>query len=154
MRGVDVLAVGEDLVERRAREGGAEFLLRHLAERFVVAVEEPEEVGVEGLVGGDELAEDEGFEEPGGVREVPLDGRGFRAGLHHQVFRRERAAEVHGCGADGPEAREQRGGCGVLGDMQNLLAFKGQPRFDAGHGAHVALIHGCCASCMDRLMNW
>ena len=29
--GVDVTSVGEDLVERRAGEGGAEFLLRHLA---------------------------------------------------------------------------------------------------------------------------
>ncbi len=84
--GVDVGAVGEDGVERRAGEGGAEFFLGHVAEGVVVAVEEPVEVGVEGLVGGDELAEDEGLEEPAGVGEVPFDGAGLGAGLDHQVF--------------------------------------------------------------------
>ena len=84
--GVDVGAVGEDGVEGRAGEGGAEFLLGHVAEGVVVAVEEPVEVGVEGLVGGDELAEDEGLEEPAGVGEVPFDGPGLGAGLDHQVF--------------------------------------------------------------------
>ena len=79
-------AVGEDGFERRAGEGGAEFFLRHLAERVVVAVEEPAEVGVEGLVVGDELGEDEGLEEPAGVGEVPFDGAGFGAGLDHEVF--------------------------------------------------------------------
>ena len=84
---VDVAAVGEDLVEGRTGERGAEFLFRHLAEGAVVGIEEPAEVGVEGLVAGDELGEDEGLEEPRGVREMPLDGRSFGAGLDHHVFR-------------------------------------------------------------------
>ncbi len=84
--GVDVGAVGEDVVEGRAGEGGAELLLGHVAEGVVVAVEEPVEVGVEGLVGGDELAEDEGLEEPAGVGEVPFDWAGLGTGLDHQVF--------------------------------------------------------------------
>ena len=45
---------------------------------------------MEVLVVGDELAEDEGLEEPGGVGEVPLDGAGLGAGLDHEVFGRER----------------------------------------------------------------
>ena len=89
-RGIDVGAVGEDGVEGRTGEGGAELLLGHVAEGVVVAVEEPVEVGVEGFVGGDELAENEGLEEPAGVGEVPLDGTGLGTGLHHEVFRGER----------------------------------------------------------------
>ena len=106
--GVDVGAVGEDGVERRAGEGGAELLLGHVAEGVVVAVEEPVEVGMEGLVGGDELAEDEGLEEPAGVGEVPLDGAGFGTGLDHEVFGRERGAEARGGVADGLVAGEEQ----------------------------------------------
>ena len=84
---VDVATVGKDLVEGRAGEGRAELFFRHLAEGAVVAVKEPVEAGVEGLVAGDELGEDEGLEEPRGVREMPLDGRSFGAGLDHHVFR-------------------------------------------------------------------
>jgi hypothetical protein len=84
--GVDVAAIAEDLVEGRAGERGAELLFGHLAEGAVVGVEEPMEVRVEGLVVGDEFGEDEGLEEPGGVGEMPLDGRGFGAGLDHHVF--------------------------------------------------------------------
>ena len=54
---VDVGAVGEDGVEGRPGEGGAKFFGGHVAEGVVVAIEEPEEVRMEGLVGGDELAE-------------------------------------------------------------------------------------------------
>lgn len=131
--GVDVAAVGEDLVEGWAGEGGAEFLFGHLAEGAVVGVEEPVEVGVEGLVAGDELGEDEGFEEPGGVGEMPLDGRGFGAGLDHHVFGGERGAEGHGGGAHGAEAVEQGGGAGVLGGEMGRLHQHGalQFRFDA-----------------------
>ena len=92
--GVDVGAVGEDVGERRAGEAGAEDLGGHVAEGVVVGVEEPVEVGVEVLVAGEEVAEDEGLEEPGGVGEVPLGGAGLRTGLHHQVFGRERRGEA------------------------------------------------------------
>ncbi len=106
--GVDVGAIGEDGVEGRAGEGGAELFLGHVAEGVVVAVEEPAEVGMEGLVAGDELAEDEGLEEPAGVGEVPFDGAGLGTGLDHQVFGGERATECGGGGADGLVAGEER----------------------------------------------
>ena len=44
------------------------------------------EVGVEVLVAGEEVAQDEGLKEPGGVGEVPLGGAGLGAGLDHEVF--------------------------------------------------------------------
>ena len=118
--GVDVGAVGEDVVERRAGEGGAEFLLGHVAEGVVVAVEEPVEVGVEGLVGGDELAEDEGLEEPAGVGEVPFDGAGLGTGLDHEVFGRERGGEREGGRADGAVAVMESGGCAAKGPAWGL----------------------------------
>ena len=74
-------AVGEDVGERRAGEAGAEGFGGHVAEGVVVGVEEPVEVGVEVTVGGEEFAEDEGLEEPGGVGEMPLGGAGLRTGL-------------------------------------------------------------------------
>jgi hypothetical protein len=119
--GVDVGAVGEDLVERRAGKRGTELLFGHLAEGAVVAVEEPFEVGVEGLVASDELGEDEGFKEPGGVGDVPLDRGGLGAGLHHHVFRGERGAKVHGRGTHGAEAVEERDGAGNFGGEAGLL---------------------------------
>ena len=117
---VHVLAVGEDLVERRAGEAGAQLLLRHVAECVVVAVEEPAEVWMERLVVGDELGQHEGLKEPGGMREVPLDRRGLRTGLHHHVLRGERRAEAHGGGADVAIAHKQGGGGGLLGQHGKL----------------------------------
>ncbi len=87
-RGLDVGAVAQDGVERRARKRGAEFLLGHVAEGVVVAVEEPVEVGMKGLVSGGELTQNKGLEEPAGVGEVPLDGARLGRGLHHHVFGR------------------------------------------------------------------
>jgi hypothetical protein len=106
-RRVDVGAVGEDVGDGRAREAGAEGFGGHVAEGVVVGVEEPVEVWVEVLVGGDEFAEDEGLEEPGGVGEMPLGGAGLSAGLDHHVFRRERSGEGEGGGADGAITVEQ-----------------------------------------------
>ncbi len=81
-------AIGEDGVKGRAGEGCAKLLLRHISQGVVVTVEEPEEVRMEGPVGGDELAEDESLEEPAGMGQVPFDWAGLRTGLHHEVFRR------------------------------------------------------------------
>ena len=75
---VDVSAIGEDRVEWRTRERGSEFFLRHLAERVVVAVEEPMKVRMIRLVTSGELAENEGLEEPAGVGEMPLHRTGLR----------------------------------------------------------------------------
>ncbi len=131
---VDVGAVGEDGVEGRAGEGGPELLLGHVAERVVVAVEEPAELGMEGLVGGDELAEDEGLEEPAGVGEVPFDGAGLGTGLDHEVLWRERTTEVGGGLADGLITDEEWMG----GDFDG-----------GGHGGFLSLQH-----CSSYGMGW
>src|SRR6202012_4547474 len=61
--GVDMFAVGEDQIKWWPRKAGPQPLLRHIAECLVVAVEEPAEVRVKGLVRRYKLAEDEGLEE-------------------------------------------------------------------------------------------
>jgi len=111
--GVDVGAVGEDVGEWGAGEGGAEPFLGHVAEGVVVAVEEPVEVGVEGFVAGEKVAEDKGFEEPGGVGEVPFDWARLRTGLDHHVFGGEGGAEGGGRLAGGTEAFEETADCGL-----------------------------------------
>src|SRR5580704_356481 len=49
---VHMAPVGKNGIERRPRERGAKLLLRHIAERVVIAVEEPMELRVKGLVSG------------------------------------------------------------------------------------------------------
>ena len=66
-RGVHMLPVGKYGVERRPRERRAELLLRHIAERVVIAVEEPTKVRMERLVSCSELTQDKCFKEPAGV---------------------------------------------------------------------------------------
>jgi hypothetical protein len=145
---VDVTSVGEDLVDGRAGKGGAELLLWHLAESAVIAVEEPFEVGIEGLVAGDVFGQDEGLEEPGGVGEVPLNRRGFGAGLHHHVFRGKWSAEVHGGGTDGPEVLEECGGAGEFRDEIFLLRQHDalQLGFDAFWGLDASRRGTCCSN--------
>ena len=83
---VDVSPVGEDLIERWPGEAGAQLLLGHVAKRVVVGVEEPEKVGMEGLVAGKEVAQQECLKEPGGVGEVPFNWTRLRTRLHHQIL--------------------------------------------------------------------
>ena len=99
--GVDVRAIAQNDIQRRPRERGAQFLLRHFAQRVVVAVEEPVKFRVEGLVPGNELTQDEGLEEPAGVGEMPLHRTRLCAGLHHHVFRRQRTTKTQARLADG-----------------------------------------------------
>ena len=145
--GVDVGAVGEDLVERGTGEGGAKLLLWHLAEGAVVAVEEPLEVGVEGLVAGDVLGEDEGFKEPGGVGEVPLDRGGLGAGLHHHVLGGEGRAKVHGGLSNGPEAVEEGYSLGEPGGEVGLLRRHNvlQSKFDTAWRLDASDSGTCCS---------
>src|SRR5580658_10757964 len=103
-RGIDVLAVTENLGERRTRKRGAQLLVgdRFFWERrktFVIAIEEPGKIGVEDLVSGKKLAQDKGLEEPSGVGEVPFGWGSLGAGLYHHVFGRERLAQAHGLAA-------------------------------------------------------
>ena len=69
---VDVGAVGEHVVERRARQQPA-LRPRVLGpDLLVVRIEQDAELGMERPVVGPAGRDDEGFEEPAGVREVPL----------------------------------------------------------------------------------
>ena len=108
--GIDMLPVGDDVGEGWPGEAGAQLLLGHVAKGLVVAVEEPAEVRVEGLVGGHKLTENKGFKEPGGVGEVPLHRGRFGAGLHHQVLGGEWGDKRHGRGANLAKALEQASG--------------------------------------------
>ena len=108
--GVHMVPIGEDRVERRPRERRAKLLLRHVPERVVIAVEEPAEFGMERLVSGGELAQNECFEEPAGVGKMPLHRARLRTRLHHHVLRRQRATQLPGSLANGLITCEQRGG--------------------------------------------
>ncbi len=88
-----VLAIGEDLLDAGAGEGGAQLFLRLIGDVVVIAVEEPEEVRMEWLVAVEVFAEYECFEEPCGVGEVPFCWARLRTALHHHVFRCERARQ-------------------------------------------------------------
>ena len=92
-RVLHVLAVGEDLLDAGTREGGAQLFLWLIGDVVVIAVEEPEEVRMEWLVAVEVFAEDEGFEEPSGVGEMPFYRARLRTALHHHVFRSERARQ-------------------------------------------------------------
>ena len=113
--GVDVVAVVEDLGEGGPGEGGAELFAGLGGDAVVVAVEEPEEIGMEGVVAGREFAEDEGLKEPGGVGEVPFGGAGLGCGLDHHVLWRERLAEGEGLCADRGEPGAEVRGPGLRG---------------------------------------
>jgi hypothetical protein len=52
----NVPAIREDGIERRTREGGAQLFLRLIGDVVVIAVEEPEEVGMKGLIAGEIFA--------------------------------------------------------------------------------------------------
>ncbi len=108
--GIDVPAIAEDFVERRARKRRAQLFFRHFAEALVIAVEEPAEVRMERRVIGDKLTENEGFKEPGRMGEMPFEWRCLSAGLHHHVLGAEWSAELDGFGAHRPKAGNQRGG--------------------------------------------
>ena len=78
---VDLPAPGMHLGQGRARQQAplrARMLRPHA---LVVAVEEHAERGIEGLEAGLEALEQEGLEEPGGMRQVPFG----RAGLGHRL---------------------------------------------------------------------
>ena len=102
---VHVPAIGEDSIDTGAREEGASFLLRLIGDVVVITVEEPEEVRIAGLIAGEVFAENECFEEPGGVGQMPFGGAGLGTALHHHVFRRK-------WGAEGETLASRRGECG------------------------------------------
>src|ERR1700729_3500119 len=80
---LNVAAVLEDGVDWGAGEGGSQLFFGLVRDGVVVAVEEPAKVGVEFAIAVEELAQQEGLEEPGGVGEVPFGWARLGTGLHH-----------------------------------------------------------------------
>src|ERR1700742_2732179 len=89
-------SIVEDDLERWPRERRAELLLRLGGDVVVIAVEQPKEVRMEGPIAGQIFAQNEGFEEPGGVRQVPFCWAGLRTALHHHVFGCEGVTQCEG----------------------------------------------------------
>ena len=83
----NVTAIGLNLLQRGPRKGSAQLFFGVTAEGFVITVKQPQEIGMKRLVARQLGSQDEGLEEPGGVRQVPFDRAGFGTGLNHHVFR-------------------------------------------------------------------
>src|SRR5262245_65185810 len=66
---------------------------------LVIGVEEDTKLRVERAIPAPVLLEDEGLEEPAGVREMPLGRTGVVHGLRLAVLRRQRRAQALGRGA-------------------------------------------------------
>jgi hypothetical protein len=138
---VNMMTIRENFAGAGAREGGSEVLIGKLGEGLVVAVEEPGEVGIEELVVREKFTEDEGLEEPSGMGEMPLGGRGFGAGLYHHVLGGERLAQAQ---TGAPHATKKlvdrktvedcrRGGFGQGGSCHSYQLLKGYlPETSAG----------------------
>src|SRR5882757_3488028 len=82
-------SVLEDGLDGGPGEGGAQLFFRLIGDGVVRAVEKPAEVCVEFAVAVEELAQQEGLEKPGGVRQMPFGWACLGAGLHHHVFGRQ-----------------------------------------------------------------
>ena len=90
---VDRAAPVTDFVEARPADHAAPRALVALALAFVIAVEEIGPTLVVEAVAGVMVAQDEGFEEPGRVGEVPFGGRGIGMRLDGRVGIRQRRGE-------------------------------------------------------------
>ena len=82
------------------------------AHALVVGVEQHAKRRVEGRELRLEAFQDEGLEEPGGVRQVPFDGAGLQHGLRAAVFGRQRRGQALGGGAHGGKALAGAAACG------------------------------------------
>ena len=92
-RRIHMMPIRKDLLRRRSRKRRPQLLLRLLGNRVVVAIEEPDEIRMKRTVPRSKFAEHESFEEPGGVRQMPLRWTGVERGLHHHVFGGKRGAK-------------------------------------------------------------
>src|ERR1700679_179944 len=104
-----MLAVGENLLDAGTREGSTQLFLRLIGDVVVIAVEEPEEVRMEGPVVSKIFAQDESFEEPGGMGQMPFGGTGLGTALHHHVFRSERSTQREALAARRGESGQKSG---------------------------------------------
>ena len=107
---IDVPAIRQDGVERRARKGSAQVFGGHVAERSVIGVEQPVKVRMESFIPCAKGGKDERLEKPGTVGQVPLYRARLRAGLHHHVLGREGGGKGKCGGTNLPKPREQGNG--------------------------------------------
>ena len=83
-RGIDMRAPGKDFLQRRPRQHPARKAVDAFAFGFVIGIEHERPAFVEQRVPFQPVAQEEGFPEPCGVRQVPLG----RAGVFHRLDRR------------------------------------------------------------------
>src|SRR5690554_1787128 len=84
---IDMPAIGQHLLQRRSGQHPAFGAGVAIAYAEIVGIEEYLEGGIEGRRWIGQLTENEGFEKPAGMRQVPLERAGFGHGLQLAVFR-------------------------------------------------------------------
>ena len=90
---INIGAVIADIVGRGPRDEGTRGALRPLAYRVVIRVEKITEALVELPVSGRVRRQNEGLEEPSGMRAMPLGRARLQTRLHHLIFRTERGGK-------------------------------------------------------------
>ncbi|MCY1362233.1 hypothetical protein D9M69_489380 [compost metagenome] len=103
------LAVGQHLVQRRARQQSALRARMARADCFVIGVEQVAVVRVHRLIVGDARGQHEFLEEPGGVRQVPFRRAGVVHRLHGGIGIGQVGHQRLGAGADVAILRKQGG---------------------------------------------
>ena len=105
---VDMGSIISDLVERGAAEHSpaGSFVARSFG--LVIAVEQIGPAPVEGRVAGRMVAQDESFEEPGGMSEMPFRRRSVRKRLDRCIRVAERCGEIERQPARRQQPRMQR----------------------------------------------
>jgi hypothetical protein len=106
----DVSAIGEHLVDARPGDHAAPGPRMPRADRLVVRIEQVLVGGIERTIGRELGLEQKGFEEPRGMRQVPLGGAGVGHRLDGLVFGRQRFGERFGLATNPSESIEQREG--------------------------------------------
>ena len=98
---VHVAAVVENLLQARSGEEAARRPGVLLSHGLVVGIEQDTKLRMRVPVAGQLVFQQEGLEEPAGVRQVPLGGAGELHGLERAVLRRQGSAQRFGGLADG-----------------------------------------------------
>lgn len=153
-RGIDMVAPGEDVGERGARQQAARGAVVAIALCLVITVEQIGIAIVVEAIAGDVIAQQEGFEKPRRVREMPFGGRGIGHRLGGGVGigqrRGERAGEIaHAKIGGGERDRVGRRGAGA-GSGGGIMSGLG------GHEIpyRYALPTKAYAICFARVRGW
>src|SRR5476651_1818575 len=115
------------------------------ADSFVVGVEQVTERRIEGLIVGQVLAEQEGFEKPGRVRHVPLGGAGIGHRLNDHVLGAEGRNQALGSVSDCLVTLEQLMTGGVVAKLKGMTDHRwGSPAFISLWQRWFRMSPGCC----------